>query len=157
MREALHTFNRSPIKRHHPVGKRISTRIYVHRDYALRAIPRELFQLAMRIAETYPFEFTCVCYDLSDGTIRLDEAPDFDTAREPVVGNYLSISPAKGFRLGKSPGIWHHKWLWVLDDYTGFDVQESYKWSRTWLAKLKKSAKGTQRTWLAQLAEVGLE
>jgi len=135
----------------------MGSKIYVHKKYARRVIPWELFALATQIAETYPFEFNCVCYDLAGKIVRLDEAPDFDTAREPAVGNYLRISPADGFKLGKSPNIWHHKWLWVDDDYEGFDVDASYEWSRTWLAKLKRSARGVEHQWLAQLAEVGLE
>ena len=32
------------------------------------------------------------------------------------------------------PFIYHHKWLFVKDDYDGFDVEESKTRSRAWMA-----------------------
>ncbi len=59
---------------------------------------------------------------------------------------------------GHSNYIWHHKWLWVKDDYTGFDIEESYRWSEKWLAVLKEPAdeNGAER-WEKQLERYGLE
>lgn len=44
------------------------------------------------------------------------------------------------------------KWLWVKNDYTGFDVRESWEWSRKWFSTLKETSDGNGiQRWNAQL------
>ena len=38
----------------------------------------------------------------------------------------------------KNPQIWHHKWMWVKDDYSGFDVEKSKMRSELWKDKVTK-------------------
>lgn len=61
------------------------------------------------------------------------DSPDFDKADEPVAGKYVRV-PFNGIlKDGETKSIWHHKWLWVKDNYKGFDVEKSFNRSQTWL------------------------
>lgn len=141
------------------IGKSIRNRIYIHKDYALDVIPTcILWDAQDALNEKYPnFKYNCICYNPSNFIVRFDEAPDFDNAREPCVGKTISYNPSnKKFKEFFSHQIWHHKWLWVDPDYTGFDVQESYEWSKFWLSKFNESASGSQEKWKQQLKKVEL-
>jgi len=138
----LRTNRGSIVARHKPVGKKVANQIYVHKNYADLIIPENIFKEALRIGTDLAFEFNCVMYDLKTGRVRLDEAIGFDTEREPVVGNMLSIYPNRTTKLLKSSSVWHHKWMWVMDDYQGFDVNEAFEWSALMLSKLDETADG---------------
>lgn len=154
--------------REYGVGKKIGGSVYFHRDYVSRVVPGYELQFALNIIEqNYPgFKYNCITYEKSKGKITFVEAPDFDTAREPTVGYYVSVNLNTGDWLGGySAYIWHHKWLWVRDDYKGFDVKESWNWSRTWLNAFKPSAdheanngiaSGVRWRWKEQLEYYGL-
>ena len=135
----LKTLKGSVIKRSskYGVGKEIGGQIYFHKNYVDDICPN-LYELAKDILEEeYPdFKYNCLMYDKKKpDTLRFDEAPDFDSAREPMPG---------------------HKWLWVKDDYKGFDVEESYEWSKKWLEKIS-SPSGYIDKWKAELKDAGLE
>ena len=175
--EPIVTAKGTVIKRYGPtgVGKRVGRYLYLHEDYALEAIAkikaadssigcRLEWSLAEKVKEFPQFQFRCLRLDLKDGVIRFDEAPDFDTAREPQVGKWLLVCYDGHAERGRSPAIWHHKFCWVKgndqssgqEGYQGFDVAASRAWSAKYAPLLKEPPKGSQRAWLAQLAEVGL-
>lgn len=158
----LKTLHGSAIRRFRGnVGKQVGSQIYVHRDYVTDVIPHNLWNRALDILDhSNPgFKFATIVFDAKAGTVRFDEAPDFDTAREPHVGNYIKVyldgtlPPVQGH----SDSIWHHKWMWVKDDYKGFDVDKAKEWSKLWLSKLEGPAKGTDATWQMQLRNIGLK
>lgn len=157
----LKTLKGSIIKRSskYGVGKEIGGQIYFHKNYVDDICPN-LYELAKDILEEeYPdFKYNCLMYDKKKpDTLRFDEAPDFDSAREPMPGNMLSVDTSTGKIIKRySPQIWHHKWLWVKDDYKGFDVEESYEWSKKWLEKIS-SPSGYIDKWKAELKDAGLE
>lgn len=158
----LRTKRGSSIKRYkNNVGKQVGSQIYVHKLYANEVIPKILLQKAENIlTKSNPdFDYNAIMFDPKQGIIRFDQASDFDTAREPHVGDYIVvyINENKPLQTGHSDSIWHHKWLWVKDDYTGFNVDKSKEWSRIWLSKLDEPAKGTDLTWNSQLKNVGLD
>jgi hypothetical protein len=66
--------------------------------------------------------------NLKTDEVRLDEAPDFDEAREPHPGRMFHC-PLNARGHASSDALWHHKWLWVMDDYPGFDAVESRRWA----------------------------
>lgn len=157
----LKTLKGSVIKRSskYGVGKEIGGQIYFHKNYVDDICPN-LYELAKDILEEeYPdFKYNCLMYDKKKpDTLRFDEAPDFDSAREPMPGVILSVDTSTGKIIKRySPQIWHHKWLWVKDDYKGFDVEESYEWSKKWLEKIS-SPSGYIDKWKAELKDAGLE
>lgn len=152
----MKTKHGSSIRRYHNnVGKQVGGAVYVHKLYADQVVPKAILQKALgAMTRSNPeFDFQTIMFDPKRKIIRFDEAPDFDTASEPHVGDFITVSLNGSFppRKGHSDSIWHHKWLWVKDDYTGFDVNKSKEWSRLWLAKLGEPAKGTDMAWQSQL------
>lgn len=156
----LKTYKGSPIRRSkYGVGKEIGGDVYLHKQYVDKVIPKELWSAAVdALEESYPdFEYNCVRYSPKTQSISFQEAPDFDTAREPVVGDYITYTPGKPLKKGHSNYIWHHKWLWVMNDYSGFDVAESWNWSKAWLNTLQETSDGNGKDrWNAQLNKYGL-
>lgn len=156
----LKTYKGSPIKRSkYGVGKEIGGDIYLHRDYADMVVPSDIMDNAEAVLDSaYPdFEYNCIRYSPKNGSISFQEAPDFDYAREPIVGDYITVFPDGTIKTGHSNYIWHHKWLWVMNDYTGFDVSESWEWSRLWLSTLQETSDGNGvARWNAQLNRYGL-
>lgn len=113
--------------------------VYVHKDYATDIIPEDIYTKAAEVAEREGFKFNSVYWDKKNPNIvRFDEAPDFDTAREPIPGNWIKVDASTGEIVGhgNSNQIWHHKWAWVKDDYQGFDVDDAYNWSKEWSQKI---------------------
>lgn len=153
---------------HGSVGKHIRNYVYAHRNYHSEIVPNDVWERAILCAETEGFEFRCFRYNTKTREIVLHEAPDFDTAREPIPGSTLRITDDL-IRLGYCDQIWHHKWLWVKDDYDGFDVAESWNWSKKYLAVLhddgtKVANRGIANgsghgdaLWKEQLKHFGLE
>jgi hypothetical protein len=143
---------------HNLVGKRIGDRIYVHRLYAPLVIPAEALRRAQEaLGRLHPgHQYACVMYSLATGAVRFDEAPDFDSAREPRVGRHVTVFRGGATKAGTSDNIWHHKFCWVLDSYPGFDVEASRQWSRKWTARLPEPALGTKAAWEEQLWRAGL-
>ena len=142
------------------VGQSISHRdIYLHKSYAPKVVPQELLQEATDVlSKSFPnFKYNCIRYSPKTNSISFQEAPDFDTAREPRVGDYITITPGSPAKKGHSDYIWHHKWLWVDNSYKGFDVAKSWNWSKQWLNTLKETSDGNGKArWDAQLKKYGL-
>ena len=88
-------------------------------------------------------------YDPKTKSISFQEAPNFNTAREPVVGDYVTVFYdenlyPKDFKMkaGYSVYIWHSKWLWIDNNYTGFNVSDAWNWSKKWLSTLTETSDG---------------
>jgi hypothetical protein len=147
------------------VGKLVGQQLYIHKSAAHR-LPSNLLE-AYNNAWTSKLHFTeydadywepnCAVIELRTLAVRLDEAPDFDTAREPHVGRWFWYSQAPKIVQGRSNAIWHHKWLWVEDDYRGFNVGASFRWSAKYIPLIKGVPKASDKTWATQLAKAGLK
>jgi hypothetical protein len=132
----LRTLKGSKIERYRGVvGKRMGFWVYVHRDYVSK-LPLELkvrVRLARELAEN--FEYNCLKISTDSGVVVFMHSPDFDTSQEPVAGKWCRVDMDDlTVKHGSTSNIWHHKWLWVMDDYRGFDVEVSYQRSQDWLA-----------------------
>ena len=136
------------------VGKEIAGKVYVHRDYANR-----LGDVVAKAAKRLPddFEYAVVKYDTRSRAVSFIASLDFDTADEPTVGDVITVS-CDGTTRRRSqrsdPQIYHHKWLFVADDYAGFNVAVSKCRSATWLAldDVDKARIGTKSYWEANVA-----
>jgi len=116
------------------VGKEIGGAVYLHRDYA-----HLLGEPVQRALASLPagFDYAVVKYSLKSGVVSFVRSPDFDPAPEPAVGDVWTVSPEGRARLwqqGADPWIYHHKWLFVAEGYSGFNVERSRERSRRWLA-----------------------
>lgn len=143
------------------VGKEIGGKLYFHKNYVCPEIlNKQALKMYTKYRDECPFEFNLIRYNLDNGDVSLVECPDFDTAREPVVGRYFTISYSDLTVLKSIPytQIFHHKWLFVKDDYTGFDLKESWEWSKKWLSVLTEPADGSSlQNWQSQLAKFNLQ
>lgn len=147
-------------------GKQVGSKIYIHINYAqyvFYGAKRKILDTAINIAlngMTYK-EFkslTCVCYDYKKPNIvRFDTCPDFDTADCPTVGYMYYIDTAnRTITERENKQIFHHKWLWVAYDYTGFNMVESWKYSDKWLSKFEEPASGYKEKFQEQLKKYGV-
>jgi hypothetical protein len=136
----LRTQKGSPIKRSKfGVGKDIGGFLYLHKMY-VSILPQEM-QKAVLAAENAVyekigrhFEYNTVKVSKDHDSVTLVQSPDFDTSPEPMVGDFAMVKVSNGLvKFGNAKSIWHHKWLWVKDDYPGFDVEESINRSKEWL------------------------
>jgi hypothetical protein len=139
----LRTLKGSKIERYlGVVGKRMGSWLYVHRDYVDRLPTDFRIKVDRAIGEpqgwpqvyTRGFEYNTLKISTDSNTVVFMHSPDFDTAAEPVAGNWCRVDPDAGeLKVGHTSNIWHHKWLWVMDDYDGFDVDASFQRSQDWL------------------------
>lgn len=132
----LKTEKGSPIKRYRHseggVGKQMGKNVWLHRNYD-HWLPQqeELAQAKRQLPKGW--NYNVVKYD-PDAGFTFFNSPDFDTADEPVAGPFIKVGFDGSMKRGQVDQIWHHKWLWVDDDYEGFDVDEAAERSRSWLA-----------------------
>lgn len=161
----LKTFKGSSIQRSkkYGVGKEIGGEIYFHKSYANEIVPSDILEDAIDILQDkYPnFQYNCMKYDPKRKRIAFQECLDFDTAREPVVGDWvaveLDLDGSFNVTKGHSNYIFHHKWLFVRNDYYGFNVSDSWNWSKKWLSTLEETSDGNGiARWNAQLDKYGL-
>ena len=120
-------------------GKKVGSKIYVHRQYAELFVPTRLLIKAARAAPRSVGTFDCVRYDKNTGIIAFQWSKDFNTADEPSVNRTVRVLPGGDVKYSEDMGqIWHHKWMWVADDYDGFDVEASKKRSELWAPHVSK-------------------
>ena len=145
----------------YPVGKVVGNQVYFHKNY-VGSMPKNVQELYEKALESMPegFKFNSLMYEASKkgkpARIRFDEAPNFDTAREPITGKHWSYMSDGKTASGESKNVWHHKWQWVDDDYKGFNVDDSYEWSKQWTERLNKSPQSSPEKWRLELIEHGL-
>lgn len=115
------------------VGKYSAGDIYIHRQYSC-LLPD---QVALREAlERLPLDFEDrfnVIRAGACGSFTFFISNDFDTAHEPVAGDYIRVDETGVLNCGFTRNLWHHKWLWVKEDYRGFDPEESRQRSLSWV------------------------
>lgn len=159
IKDPIRTYAGSRISRSkYGVGKDMGGAIYFHKNYVNDVVPPDVWKRASKLLPK-GFKYNTLVYSPKKGLLRFDEAPDFDSAREPIPGETVTVDYINGI-VGKpksSDSIWHHKWLWVKDDYKGFKVDKSKEWSRLWTSKLRETAVGRAHLWKEQLAKYGLK
>lgn len=150
------------------VGKHIGGEIYVHRNYANR-ISQDMYEQGISILENNPqfkgFQFNLVVFpdkleNSKEPYVKFVNCTTFDSDREPLRGEGYKVNLIDGSikRMSGDNTIYHHKWQWVDDDYDGFNVDDSYNWSKEWLGKLDEPANGNSiNGWKTQLQKYGLK
>ena len=135
------------------VGKFIGNRYYFHKSYADKILSEDLQNWVKDNSSRVPFEFNCLRYSPFTNSVDFVECPDFDSAREPVVGRICRIDKKGRIKISIFYNfIYHHKWTFVLNDYSGFDVEQAWEWSRKWLSVLTEPADGHSiENWITQL------
>lgn len=127
------------------VGKKMGSAIYFHRHYT----PRWALQLC-------PPDFTPNVVKVDPPWVSFVECPGFDLEDEPAIYRIATVHRLTNklrWRDMNGQVIYHHKWLFVKDDYTGFDVAASVERSRLWLALdgVNMSRIGNRTYWESQV------
>lgn len=145
--------------------KKIGGAVYVHWT-AYRELSKEQQSLVKKAAKICPIGFDkseVYKVDLKNKKVSFIECKDFDTAREPEVGRSWCVNiETKEIKEIKAKGqIYHHKWMFVKNDYDGFDIEESKTWSQLWENTLPKdravkSRIGYKKYWNEYLELYGL-
>lgn len=116
------------------VGKEIGYAVYVHREYEER-LGATVEWAKRHLPESY--EYTVVKLNQRNDSVSFILCPDFDLEHEPAIAEILVVS-ADGVTQRRTtptdPYIYHHKWLFVDDDYRGFNVDESKARSLHWIS-----------------------
>lgn len=112
------------------VGKTVSSATYVHRSYE-HLLPVEVQHAKALLPPAFPY--AVVKYNTRNGEVTFLESSDFDTAPEPTVERSCKVTPT-GRMTCRSNGrqLYHHKWLFVQDDYRGFNVAAAKTRSALW-------------------------
>jgi len=150
--EPIKTKKGTIIKRYKDVGKKMGNDLYIHKDYAEEYIDKYFYN---RLKRQLPkgFKYTVVKYNKKNETISFIYSPDFDTADEPIVSDAYKVTKDGKIthtREKSTPQIYHHKWLFVKDDYKGFNVGKSRDRSRRWLdvsGEINMSKIGSKGYW----------
>lgn len=145
--------------------KKVGSSIYIHKS-AINQISEkylEFYNAIFLFKDSVELEYEVIKWDNSNKTISFIESDNWNEANEPNVGRSVVIKTECGDIKIISPKgqIYHHKWMFVNDDYDGFDVSKSKERSIMWesiLPKTKdvKSRIGYKKYWNALLEEYNL-
>lgn len=147
------------------VGKRIRNHLWVHINY-LDCISSSLSSHPVWSQLPTDARPAIARINLKNwNELTLIECDDFDSVQEPTVGRSFSLKSDQTLRVVEPPAnnplIYHHKWLFVRDDYAGFNVVTSKQRSLSWRAiagqdRQLSSRIGRKDFWVTWLASAGL-
>ena len=132
------------------VGKEIGGAIYLHREYESKL--GEVVEVSKKLLPA-GFAYTIVKLNLKSKAVSFISCDGFDSDDEPEVGNSILVRTDGTIRKrskAKDPEIYHHKWMFVAEDYDGFDVEASRERSLSWigLEDLNKQKIGKRSYWV---------
>lgn len=107
--------------------------IMMQKNYSAEIIPfKEFMDAQTAVQKNYPlFQYELVSYNIKSKELRFHMCPDFDTEITPTITGTLIYSPKhKKIKYDDTTSTIEHKWRLVKDDYTGFNVQDSYNISK---------------------------
>jgi len=135
------------------IGKEIGGAVYLHREY------ESFLGVVVESAKQYlptGYEYDVVKINLKSSAISFIKCEEFDSADEPELDDSIIVHADGRTRRrskAKDPEIYHHKWLFVSDDYAGFDVEASRRRSLAWkdLDGLDKRRIGKKSYWVEKV------
>lgn len=83
------------------------------------------------------YEYSVVKLNQRNDSVSFIQCPGFDVEHEPAITAIIVVNATGQVQrrtTPEDPYIYHHKWLFVPDDYRGFDVAESKARSEQWIA-----------------------
>ena len=140
--------------RKYGIGKEIGGAVYLHKSYESK-----IGDLVSNAKSFLPpdFSYTIVKVNLKNDAVSFINCADFDTADEPTLGSSYIVHTSGTIRKRNQPAdpeIYHHKWLFVDDQYKGFDVEASKQRSIEWLSipGIDRKKIGKRSYWLNEVA-----
>ena len=147
--------------------KKIGGAIYIHRSNVDSLDQQQLELVWERLEQLAKTDYPCNSYEvikIKGDAVSFIECEGWDELREPIVGNAYNVKSDGSVKLTKkrekNPQIYHHKWMFVSDDYDGFDVEKEKEWSKKWQSVVPKglsSSLGSMDKWKKFLRDYGLE
>ena len=117
------------------VGKPMMEYVYFHRNY-INKFPQWQVNIVEKMSKLpNDFKFNTIRYNTKTNVVTFINSPDFDSADEPISGDNYTVDNDGNLKFYKQPAnptVWHNKWLWVIDDYPGFDVTKAKERSVFW-------------------------
>ncbi len=92
------------------------------------------------------FEYTVKKLNQRTDAVSFIHCPGFDAEHEPVIAAIVVVGADGAVQrrgLPADPYIYHHKWLFVDDDYAGFDIEASKARSSSGLGSAMSIARGS--------------
>lgn len=158
---------KSKVQKKHKGMKKIGGAIYIHRSNVDVLTQEQLELVWERLEQLAKTDFPCNSYEvikIKGDTVSFIECEGWDELREPIVGNAYNVKPDGSVKLTKkrekNPQIYHHKWKFVAEDYTGFDVEKEKAWSEKWQSVVPKglsSSLGSTDNWKKFLSDFKLD
>lgn len=147
--------------------KKIGGAIYIHRSNVDSLDQQQLELVWERLEQLAKTDYPCNSYEvikIKGDTVSFIECEGWDELREPIVGNAYNVKSDGSVKLTKkrekNPQIYHHKWMFVSNDYDGFDVEKEKAWSKRWQSVVPKglsASLGSIDNWKKFLRDYGLE
>ena len=117
------------------VGKKIGGDLYVHKS-SENVVPN-LKNFKNKLPKGFVYDV--VKYSEKDQSVSFIKSPDWNIAEEPLATTGLKVLSDGKIKELNINQIYHHKWLFVKDDYQGFNVEDSIKRSLAWLPLRKEN------------------
>ena len=161
IKKILTNLGLKPVNWH--LGKKMGNNIWFHISYAKQ------FNLNSNtlddMCSKLKFKPNIVRIDTKKDLVSLINSPDFDVSKEPFIKESALFSNNELLKINneqENPQIYHHKWMFVDESYSGFDYQEQIQRSITWKSllgvnKTVSSRIGRKKYWLNWLEEQGIE
>ena len=115
-------------KRGKRIGKTIMGSLYIHKSAISNLTEDEfhLYKTKLDCISELEFEFDVIKINFKDCEVSFIQSPDWDSANEPTVGDSICVKRDNSIRKTNGSNlIYHHKWMFVDDSYSGFSVSES--------------------------------
>lgn len=98
--------------------------------------------------------------DKKNLNITFIQCKDFDKEREPEITLCILVKKNGEVKVMKGKGqIYHAKYMFVKENYDGFNIEESKKWYDTWNKIIPKEYKkniGYKKNWIEILKKYNL-
>ena len=127
------------------VGKLIGGNLYVHKS--AENVIDGLNKFKKRLPKDFTYDV--VKFDKKENVTSFIKSPDFNTVAEPLATTGVRVpvtGPVKELKINQ---LYHHKWLFVPDNYKGFDVEDSIRRSLRWLPLRKEGKILDKKGWAA--------
>ena len=102
----------------------------VHKDYELYS----WLEKCILYMNSNSLKYEVIKVNIKDRTVSLIDSPDWDTAKEPTVGDSILFKLDGGIIKRRKGGtnVYHNKWQFVKDTYKGFDTREARERTDEW-------------------------
>lgn len=115
-------------------GKIMMNCLYIHKS-AIHTLNGQDMKLYLnKLKYVTDFEYDIIKINYKTSVVSFVQSSDWDSSDEPTVGDMITVQADNTIRYNKSRNlIYHHKWMFVEDNYTGFDVEASKRRSEYWM------------------------